>query len=55
MGQMMLMMMIVDGIKIVVIEVVEKMVVMPKMSMIIKKNATFHQQILPKIPASWWL
>lgn len=54
MGQMMLMM-IVEGVEIVVIEMVEKMVVMPRMSMIIKKNGTFHQQILPKIPASWWL
>lgn len=35
MGQMMLMMMIVEGVEIVVIEMVEKMVVMPRMSMII--------------------
>lgn len=41
MGQMMLMMMIVEGVEIVVIEMVEKMVVMPRMSMIIKKKWHF--------------
>lgn len=51
MGQMMVMMMIVEGVEIVVIEVVEKMVVMPRMSMIIKKMALsisrFYQKFLP--------
>lgn len=46
MGQMMVMMTIVEEVEIVVIEVVEKMVVMPRMSMALSISR-FYQKFLP--------
>lgn len=55
MGQMMVMVMIVEKVKIVVVEVVEKIMVMLRMPTLIKKNDVFYQHILPKNSTSWWL